>query len=75
MPIAGHGDQEVLEAENGKEALELIKSSAPNLILCDWNIPEMNGLELSQVLNAAGIKSNFGFVTSEGTSFKAATNS
>jgi two-component system chemotaxis response regulator CheY len=64
---AGYGDHEVLEAGNGVEALEIIKSSPPNLILCDWNMPEMNGLELLQALNAAGIKSHFGFVTSEGT--------
>ncbi len=64
---AGYGDHEVLEAENGKEALDVIKSSSPNLVLCDWNMPEMNGLELLQALNAGGIKVNFGFVTSEGT--------
>lgn len=64
---AGFGDHEVLEAGNGIEALEIIKSSTPNLILCDWNMPEMNGLELLQALNSAGIKTNFGFVTSEGT--------
>jgi len=64
---AGYGDHEVLEAGNGVEALDIIKAGAPNLVLCDWNMPEMNGLELLQALNAAGIKTNFGFVTSEGT--------
>ena len=64
---AGYGDHEVLEAGNGLEALDIIKASTPNLILCDWNMPEMNGLELLQALNSAGIKTNFGFVTSEGT--------
>ena len=64
---AGYGDHEVLEAGNGVEALDIIKASTPNLILCDWNMPEMNGLELLQALNSAGIKTNFGFVTSEGT--------
>lgn len=64
---AGYGDHEVLEAGNGVEALEIIKTAAPNLVLCDWNMPEMNGLELLQALNSSGIKTNFGFVTSEGT--------
>lgn len=64
---AGYGDHEVLEAGNGLEALDVIKSSNPNLVLCDWNMPEMNGLELLQALNSAGIKTSFGFVTSEGT--------
>ena len=64
---AGYGDHNVEEAANGKEALDAIKASMPNLVLCDWNMPEMNGLELLKALNADGIKVNFGFVTSEGT--------
>jgi two-component system chemotaxis response regulator CheY len=39
---------EVREAGNGKEALELIENQdlAVTLVLADWNMPEMNGLEL-----------------------------
>ncbi|MGA2753776.1 MAG: response regulator [Terracidiphilus sp.] len=39
---------EVREAGNGKEALEVIQAekSAVTLILVDWNMPEMNGLDL-----------------------------
>lgn len=64
---AGYGEIPVVEASNGKEALESIKNACPNLILCDWNMPEMNGLELLQTLGSEGIQVNFGFVTSEGT--------
>lgn len=64
---AGYGDHEVVEAGNGLEALGLIKGGCPDLVLCDWNMPEMNGLELLQALNTEGIKTAFGFVTSEGT--------
>jgi two-component system chemotaxis response regulator CheY len=37
----------VAEASNGKEALETIHSLGPGLklVLVDWNMPEMNGLE------------------------------
>ena len=37
----------VAEASNGKEALETVKSIGPalKLVLVDWNMPEMNGLE------------------------------
>ena len=34
------------EAADGKEALELVKESVPDLILSDWNMPVMNGYEL-----------------------------
>ncbi len=35
----------VIEASNGREALELTKQSRPNLIIVDLNMPEMDGLE------------------------------
>jgi len=64
---AGFGDWNISEACNGAEALKLIKESAPELVLCDWNMPEMNGIELLDELNSCGIEVPFGFVTSEGT--------
>jgi len=57
----------VREATNGKEALEAVDAQRPDLILSDWNMPEMNGLELLQALAAQGTSVKFGFVTSEGT--------
>lgn len=35
-----------LYAQNGREALELIKSERPDVVLTDLNMPEMDGLEL-----------------------------
>ncbi len=64
---AGFGDHEVEEAGNGAEALKAIEASLPGLVLADWNMPEMNGIELLEALNEKGIKVDFGFVTSEGT--------
>ena len=43
---AGYGGYEVDEAANGKEALVQLRSAQPSLVLCDWNMPEMNGLDL-----------------------------
>jgi two-component system chemotaxis response regulator CheY len=39
---------EVCEAANGKDALKVIEleKAAVNLVLADWNMPEMNGLDL-----------------------------
>ena len=64
---AGYGGAEIREAENGAEALTTIRSEAPDLILCDWNMPAMTGIELLSTLNREGPRIRFGFVTSEGT--------
>lgn len=64
---AGFEDAEFLEAGDGVEALRVLEKSSVDLILCDWNMPEMNGLELLRELRAAGCDVVFGFVTSEGT--------
>ena len=37
---------EVIEASDGKSALTLVKAAAPDVIITDLQMPEMNGLEL-----------------------------
>ncbi|WP_320044470.1 response regulator [uncultured Desulfobacter sp.] len=37
---------EVIQAENGRTGLEKIRKHKPDLILCDLQMPEMNGLEV-----------------------------
>ena len=64
---AGYPDVVVCEAENGREALEVIASESPDLVLCDWNMPQMNGIDLLTALRANGRDVPFGFVTSEGS--------
>lgn len=64
---AGFGDADVTEAADGLQGLDAVKSFAPDLILSDWNMPEMNGLEFLQALRAEGNDVRFIFVTSEGT--------
>jgi two-component system chemotaxis response regulator CheY len=46
---AGH---EVLEAQNGDEAIKLAKSNKFDLIITDVNMPGMNGIELVKALRA-----------------------
>lgn len=64
---AGFGEFEVQEAANGLEALERIGQAPPTLVISDWNMPEMNGIELLRELNARKVSVRFGFVTTEGT--------
>tara|TARA_B100000315_G_C14504185_1_gene553789 strand:+ start:591 stop:989 length:399 start_codon:yes stop_codon:yes gene_type:complete len=41
-----------LEAENGNQAIALIKHTTLNLVIADVNMPEMNGLELLKEIRA-----------------------
>ncbi len=43
---------EVLEADNGEKALELCAESAPDLVLSDWVMPGMSGLEFCRDFRA-----------------------
>jgi two-component system chemotaxis response regulator CheY len=67
MRQAGFDDHELIEAVDGKQALDLAKSENPDLILSDWNMPELTGIEVLRQLRAAGSTVKFGFVTSECT--------
>jgi two-component system alkaline phosphatase synthesis response regulator PhoP len=51
--ILKHDGHEVVEAFDGKEALEKLKSFKPDLILLDLLMPVMGGLEFLQNWNAA----------------------
>ncbi|MCC9600507.1 response regulator [Stieleria sp. JC731] len=59
------GNFTVIEAGSGVEALEKLESESPDLILSDWNMPEMKGIELLQKVREAGNNIRFGFITSE----------
>ncbi len=52
----------VVTAENGKDALELIKQQRPDLILSDINMPEMDGFELCEALHVDPALSTIPFV-------------
>jgi len=41
---------DVLQAKDGKEALQIVQSKIPNLIICDYMMPVMNGREFCKAL-------------------------
>ena len=62
---AGYRTITVVEAENGEQALEKLKGEQPLLILSDWNMPEMSGIDFLKQVRAAQNDVPFGFITSE----------
>ena len=64
---AGYDDMEVCEAVDGADALSKVDDYNPHLILCDWNMPNMTGIQFLEKLREAENAVKFGFVTTEST--------
>jgi two-component system chemotaxis response regulator CheY len=60
--------ENVVEAENGKHALNVLKSEEVDLIISDWMMPEMTGIEFLKVCKEDEEKKKIPFimVTAEG---------
>ncbi|TWU40146.1 hypothetical protein Q31b_34910 [Novipirellula aureliae] len=57
---------EVIEAGDGAEALQLFgDGDGFDLVITDWNMPNMNGLELVHAIRAAGHKLPIIMITTE----------
>ncbi len=50
--LQARGPYHILEAENGREGLELIRRERPDLILLDLMMPELDGFGVLEVLQA-----------------------
>ena len=46
------GFSNLYEATDGKHALKVLKNQKIDLIMCDWNMPEMTGLDLLNAVRA-----------------------
>ncbi len=59
------GLNEVVEANDGAEALAKLPADSPDLILLDWNMPNMDGLTCLKTIRASGNKTPVIMVTTE----------
>lgn len=69
MKEVGFVVDEFLEAADGKQALEKVFNNSVDLILLDWNMPVMNGLEFIQALRSIDLPKRIPviMVTTEGS--------
>lgn len=47
------GIDTIFEAENGKKGLDIVVREEPDIILCDINMPKINGLDFAKQVKAA----------------------
>lgn len=49
--ISGEEDMEVVaEAENGRDAVALVKQHAPDIVVMDINMPDLNGIDATKII-------------------------
>jgi len=46
------GFKNIIEADDGKSAVKELKKGKVDLILCDWNMPEMSGIDLLKTVRS-----------------------
>jgi two-component system, OmpR family, response regulator len=56
---------EVEEARTGKEALSAAAQLAPDLVVLDWMLPDLEGIEVGRRLRAQGFKTAILFLTAK----------
>lgn len=46
--LRGMGVRHIVEAANGHDAWEIYNAQSPDLIITDWHMPQVDGLELTK---------------------------
>ncbi len=73
--ILSKTNTKILHANNGQEAIEMVKNNHIDLILMDIKMPVMNGLEATKIIKSMGLnipiiaQTAFAFETDEKTSY------
>ena len=62
----GINPQNILQAADGEEGVQTALNSPVHLILMDWNMPKMLGIDALKAIRAAGNKTPILMVTTEG---------
>lgn len=56
-------DCEVAQASDGEQAVKSIRDAAPDLVICDWRLPELDGLGVLAHLRENNASTPFILVT------------
>jgi len=56
--LYGFGSRDVIEVDNGAAAFEAFVHFAPDIVITDWNMPIIDGLELTQMIRQPEASAN-----------------
>lgn len=56
------GFKNIIEADDGSTALDVLKKEKVDLIISDWNMPKMTGLDLLKTVRADATMANTPFI-------------
>ena len=57
---------DVIEACDGEEGFQKVESASPAVVICDVNMPRMNGIEMVEKIKASGRSVPIVMLTTEG---------
>lgn len=57
----------ILNASDGKMAWQMVKKHQPQLVLTDWDMPELNGLQLTQLIKSVDAYQNIPVILMTGS--------
>jgi two-component system chemotaxis response regulator CheY len=55
MMLANIGAKSMLEAADGVATLELIRSTNPDVVVLDWDLPVLNGPQVMRIVRSPGV--------------------
>ena len=61
----GYDNIDIKKADNGLLALDIVRVWGPDIVLSDWHMPEMTGIELLKAINTEMLSIDVGLITTE----------
>lgn len=55
MMLTNVGAKQIYEAADGVEALGIVRTANPDVMILDWDVPTLNGAQVMQVVRSPGV--------------------